>query len=245
MQDKVALVTGASRGIGQAIAIELGASGAKVIGTATSEDGAQAISDYLKEAGIAGSGMVLDVRSEESIADCVKAITTDHGAIEILVNNAGVTRDQLLMRMKTEDWEEVFTTNLRSVFLLSKACVRGMMKAKFGRIINISSVVAATGNAGQVNYAATKAGMIGFTKSLAREVAGKNVTVNAVAPGFIATDMTAELNDDQRAHISASIPMGRMGEPANIAKAVRYLASDDADYVTGHTLHVNGGMHME
>ena len=244
IDNKVTLVTGASRGIGRAIAVELGKRGASVIGTATSETGANDISSYLQQAGIKGKGMVLDVKSEESINECLNNIVEENGAIEILVNNAGITRDSLLMRMKLDQWEEVYTTNLRSVFLLSKACLRGMMKSKFGRIINISSVVGSTGNPGQTNYVSTKAGMVGFSKSLAREIANRGITVNCVSPGFIQTDMTDNLTDDQKEHILASIPMGKMGDVEDIAKAVGFLASEDAAYITGQTLHVNGGMHM-
>jgi 3-oxoacyl-[acyl-carrier protein] reductase len=244
IENKVTLVTGASRGIGRAIAVELGKRGATVIGTATSEAGANDISSYLQQAGIKGKGMVLDVKSEESINECLNNIVEQNGAIEILVNNAGITRDSLLMRMKLDQWEEVYATNLRSVFLLSKACLRGMMKSKFGRIINISSVVGSTGNPGQTNYVSTKAGMVGFSKSLAREIANRGITVNCVSPGFIQTDMTDKLTDDQKEHILASIPMGKMGDVEDIAKAVGFLASEDAAYITGQTLHVNGGMHM-
>lgn len=245
IDNKVTLVTGASRGIGRAIAVELGKRGATVIGTATSEAGANDISGYLQQADIKGRGMVLDVKSEESINECLNNIVEENGAIEILVNNAGITRDSLLMRMKLDQWEEVYATNLRSVFLLSKACLRGMMKSKFGRIINISSVVGSTGNPGQTNYVSTKAGMVGFSKSLAREIANRGITVNCVSPGFIQTDMTDNLTDDQKEHILASIPMGKMGGVEDIAKAVGFLASEDAAYITGQTLHVNGGMHME
>lgn len=244
IDNKVTLVTGASRGIGRAIAVELGKRGATVIGTATSEAGANDISNYLQQAGIKGKGMVLDVKSEESINECLNNIVEENGAIEILINNAGITRDSLLMRMKLDQWEEVYATNLRSVFLLSKACLRGMMKSKFGRIINISSVVGSTGNPGQTNYVSTKAGMVGFSKSLAREIANRGITVNCVSPGFIQTDMTDNLTDDQKEHILASIPMGKMGDVEDIAKAVGFLASEDAAYITGQTLHVNGGMHM-
>jgi 3-oxoacyl-[acyl-carrier protein] reductase len=244
IDNKVTLVTGASRGIGRAIAVELGKRGATMIGTATSEAGANDISSYLQQAGIKGKGMVLDVKSEESINECLNNIVEENGAIEILVNNAGITRDSLLMRMKLDQWEEVYITNLRSVFLLSKACLRGMMKSKFGRIINISSVVGSTGNPGQTNYVSTKAGMVGFSKSLAREIANRGITVNCVSPGFIQTDMTDNLTDDQKEHILASIPMGKMGDVEDIAKAVGFLASEDAAYITGQTLHVNGGMHM-
>ena len=245
LNNKVTLVTGASRGIGKGIAIELGKNRAVVIGTATSEAGAEKISAYLQEAGIKGRGLVLDVANEESINECLKNIVDEFGAIEILVNNAGITRDNLLMRMKLDQWEDVYATNLRSVFLLSKACLRGMMKSKYGRIINISSVVGATGNPGQANYVSTKAGMVGFSKSLAREIANRGITVNCVAPGFIRTDMTDELTTDQKESILDSIPMGKMGDAEDIAKTVRFLASDDASYITGQTIHVNGGMHME
>ncbi len=245
LDKKVTLVTGASRGIGKGIAIELGKNGAKVIGTATSEKGANNITDYLKQTGIDGVGMVLDVRNSESIDQCLSDINEQFGSVDILVNNAGITRDTLLMRMKLEQWEEVYETNLRSVFLLSKACLRGMMKSRAGRIINISSVVGTTGNPGQANYASTKAGMVGFTKSLAREVANRGVTVNCVAPGFIATDMTSELTDEQKQQILTGVPMGKLGEVEDIAKAVKFLASDDSAYITGQTMHINGGMHME
>ncbi len=245
LDKKVTLVTGASRGIGKGIAVELGKNGARVIGTATSEQGANNITDYLKQEGIDGMGMVLDVCNVESIDQCMSAINEKFGNIDILVNNAGITRDTLLMRMKLEQWEEVYETNLRSVFLLSKACLRGMMKSRAGRIINISSVVGATGNPGQANYASTKAGMVGFTKSLAREVANRGVTVNCVAPGFIRTDMTDELTDDQKQQILAGVPMGKLGEVEDIARAVKFLASDDSAYITGQTMHINGGMYME
>lgn len=245
LDKKVTLVTGASRGIGKGIAIELGKNGAKVVGTATSEKGANNITDYLKQEGIDGVGMVLDVCNVESIDQCMSVINEQYGNVDILVNNAGITRDTLLMRMKLEQWEEVYETNLRSVFLLSKACLRGMMKSRAGRIINISSVVGSTGNPGQANYASTKAGMVGFTKSLAREVANRGVTVNCVAPGFIATDMTNELTDEQKQQILTGVPMGKLGEVEDIAKAVKFLASDDSAYVTGQTMHINGGMYME
>ncbi len=245
LENKISLVTGASRGIGKGIAIELGRCGSQVIGTATTEKGADLITQYLQEAGIQGQGMVLDVRDEAAIEDCIAEISNAYGAVDILVNNAGITRDTLLMRMKLEQWEEVYETNLRSVFLTSKACLRGMMKKRAGRIVNISSVVGATGNAGQTNYASTKAGMAGFTKSLAREVANRGITVNCVAPGFIQTDMTDELTDEQKQQIIAGIPSGRLGEVEDIAKAVKFLASEDSAYITGHTLHVNGGLHME
>ena len=243
--NKVTLVTGASRGIGKAIALEMGRHGARVIGTATSAIGAESISTYLQDENIRGTGFELNVRDQVSIQNCIDRINEDWGAIEILINNAGVTRDNLLMRMKLEEWEEVYETNLRSIFLLSKLCMRAMLKARFGRIINISSTVGATGNPGQANYAATKAGMIGFTKSLAREVANRGVTVNCVAPGFIGTDMTDTLSDAQREQITGNIPMGRLGDVDEVARATKFLASADASYITGHTLHVNGGLHME
>ena len=245
LENKVTLVTGASRGIGKGIALELGRNGAIVIGTATTEQGAESISKYLADEGVTGQGIVLDVRSSDSVESCLAEIVSQNGNIEILVNNAGITRDTLLMRMKLEQWEEVYETNLRSVFLLSKACLRGMMKAKFGRIINISSVVGTTGNPGQANYASTKAGLTGFTKSLAREIANRGITVNCVAPGFIQTDMTAELSEEQTRQILQSIPMARLGGVDEIGKAVKFLASSDSSYITGQTIHINGGLHME
>ncbi|MEW7983133.1 MAG: 3-oxoacyl-ACP reductase FabG [gamma proteobacterium symbiont of Phacoides pectinatus] len=244
LENQVALVTGASRGIGQAIALELGAQGATVIGTATSERGAEAISGHLAEAGIKGAGMLLNVTDGDSIGALIKAVKATYGAPSILVNNAGITRDNLLMRMKDQEWDDIINTNLTSIFRLSKAVLRDMMKARKGRIINISSVVGATGNAGQTNYAAAKAGLIGFTKSTAREVGSQGITVNAVAPGFIDTDMTRELPEEQRQALLGSIPLGRLGEPREIARAVAFLASDGAGYITGETIHVNGGMHM-
>lgn len=244
LDGKVALVTGASRGIGRAIAEKLGASGATVVGTATSESGAEAISAYFAEAGIKGSGKVLDVSDADSIASLLKAITDEYGAVQLLVNNAGITRDNLLMRMKDDEWDDIINTNLSSVFRLSKACLRGMMKARHGRIISIASVVGATGNPGQCNYAAAKAGIVGFSKSLAREVGSRGITVNVVAPGFIDTDMTKALSEDQRNAMSSTIPLGQLGQPNDIANAVLFLASEMGDYVTGETLHINGGMHM-
>ena len=241
----ISLVSGASRGIGKAIALELASNGSYVVGTATTDEGAEKISGYFTDAGVEGRGIKLDVRDEESINACISDVNSQQGNIQVLVNNAGITRDNLLMRMKLEDWETVYETNLRSVFLLSKACLRAMIKAKFGRIINISSAVGATGNPGQANYASTKAGMFGFTKSLAREVGNRGVTVNCVAPGFISTDMTDQLDENQRDQILKNIPMSRLGEPMEIAKAVRFLASEEASYITGHTLHINGGLHME
>ena len=241
LQGEIALVTGASRGIGKAIARELAVRGATVGGTATSEAGAEAISEYLGEQ---GRGMVLDVTDPASIEAVVKAINDDFGAVTILVNNAGITRDMLMMRMKDEDWEVVIQTNLTSIFRVSRACMRGMMKARRGRIVNIGSVVGSTGNPGQVNYAAAKAGILGLTKSMARELGSRGITVNTVAPGFIDTDMTRELSDEQREALTGQIPLGRLGQPEDIAHAVAFLASDEAGYITGETLHVNGGMFM-
>lgn len=244
LEGKIALVTGASRGIGRAIADALGAQGATVIGTATSESGAQAISRRLEDAGIKGQGMCLDVADDASVDAVVKQIEGSFGPVAILVNNAGITRDNLLMRMKSEEWDGVLNTNLSSVYRVTKACLRAMMKARTGRIINIASVVGASGNAGQTNYAAAKAGMIGFTKSLAQEVGSRGITVNAVAPGFIDTDMTRELPDAQREALLGSIPLGRLGQPEEIASVVAFLAGDAAAYITGETIHVNGGMYM-
>ena len=244
LENEIALVTGASRGIGRAIAMQLGAHGATVVGTATTEAGAEAISKALAEAGINGAGLMLNVTQPEQIEQVVKTVSERFGAPTILVNNAGITRDNLLMRMKDEEWESIIETNLSSVYRLSKACVRGMMKARRGRIINITSVVGAMGNAGQTNYAAAKAGVIGFTKSLARELGSRGITVNAVAPGFIDTDMTRELPEEQRTLLQQQIPLGRLGSPDDIAAAVVYLASPAAGYVTGETLHDNGGMYM-
>lgn len=244
LQGELALVTGASRGIGRAIAEMLGQQGATVIGTATSEQGAAAITEYLAAAGIQGTGKVLDVASSESIDALLAAVTKEYGGVSILVNNAGITRDNLLMRMKDEEWESIINTNLSSIFRMSKACIRSMMKAKKGRIISISSVVGASGNSGQTNYAAAKAGLVGFSKSLAREVGSRNITVNVVAPGFIDTDMTRELSEDQRAAIFQNIPLARLGQAQEIAAAVVYLASPLGAYVTGETIHVNGGMYM-
>jgi 3-oxoacyl-[acyl-carrier protein] reductase len=244
LENDICLVTGASRGIGAAIAKALGELGAVVVGTATTATGAEAIGRRLAEDGIRGRGMALDVADSTSVESVVKAVTDEYGAITVLVNNAGITRDNLLMRMKDEEWQSILDTNLTSIYRLSKACLRGMTKARRGRIINIASVVGATGNAGQTNYAAAKAGMIGFTKSLAREVGSRNVTVNAVAPGFIDTDMTRALNEEQRAALLASIPLGRLGQPAEIAAVVAFLASPGGAYITGETLHVNGGMYM-
>ncbi|ARU64176.1 3-oxoacyl-ACP reductase FabG [Histophilus somni] len=240
MQGKIALVTGATRGIGRAIAEELASKGAFVIGTATSEKGAESISAYL---GKQGKGLVLNVADQDSIDAVLSAIKAEVGDVEILVNNAGITRDGLLMRMKDDDWFDIMQTNLTSIYRLSKAVLRPMMK-KGGRIINIGSVVGSMGNPGQTNYCAAKAGVIGFTKSLAKEVAARGVTVNVVAPGFIATDMTDVLTDEQKANILTNVPTGRLGQPKDIAKAVAFLASEDASYITGTTLHVNGGMYL-
>jgi 3-oxoacyl-[acyl-carrier protein] reductase len=244
MNDELAVVTGASRGIGQAIALDLGARGATVIGTATSDKGARAIADALEQNGIRGTGMVLDVTDADSIAAFFKAVQDEYGSPTVLVNNAGITRDNLMMRMKDDEWDAVISTNLSSAFRMSKACLRGMMKARRGRIITISSIIGATGNPGQANYAATKAGVIGFTKSLAREVGSRGITVNAVAPGFIDTDMTRALPEEQRKHLLDQIPMARLGDVKDIANAVAFLASEEASYITGETLHVNGGMFM-
>ena len=241
MTKQIALITGASRGIGRAIAERLADDGFFVIGTATSDAGADSISAYLGEN---GKGMKLDVSDSESVSSIIKTINDDFGAPTVLVNNAGITRDNLLMRMKDDEWDDIINTNLTSVFRMSKAVLRGMMKVKTGRIINISSVVGSTGNAGQANYAAAKAGMIGFTKSMAKEVGSRNITVNTVAPGFIDTDMTRELNDDVKNALLSSIPLSRLGEAKEIAHAVAFLASSGASYITGETLHVNGGMFM-
>jgi 3-oxoacyl-[acyl-carrier protein] reductase len=241
---QVALVSGASRGIGQAIAKHLAQAGATVVGTATSEAGAAAITQYLGEISNKGKGLVLNVNDAAQVDSVVSTVQREFGAILILVNNAGITRDNLLMRMGDDEWDDILNTNLRSVFRLSRAVMRGMMKAKTGRIINISSVVGAAGNAGQTNYAAAKAGMIGFTKALAREVGSRNITVNCVAPGFIDTDMTRALSEEQHRGLLASIALGRLGSVDDIAAAVGYLASPGAAYVTGTTLHVNGGMYM-
>jgi len=246
LQGQIALVTGASRGIGQAIALELGKLGATVVGTATTDKGAQAISGYLAAAGIKGSGMTLNVNDSAQVDAVLDAIAKQYGAaITILVNNAGITKDNLLARMSDEEWNDIISTNLTSVFKLSKGVMRGMMKARHGRIINISSVVGSMGNAGQSNYAASKAGMIGFSKSLAREVGSRNITVNCVAPGFIATDMTEELSQEQRDKLVEQVPLKRLGQVSDIAATVAFLAGAGAGYITGATLHVNGGMHME
>ncbi|MDX8400975.1 MAG: 3-oxoacyl-ACP reductase FabG [Gallionellaceae bacterium] len=245
LQGQIALVTGASRGIGQAIALELGKQGATVIGTATSDSGAQAISSYLEDAGIKGKGFALNVNDTEQTVQVLAAIREQFGEISILVNNAGITKDNLLARMSDEDWDDVMSTNLKSVFRMSRAVLRAMMKARTGRIINISSVVGSMGNPGQTNYSASKAGMEGFTKSLAQEIGSRNITVNCVAPGFIDTDMTLALGEEQRAKLVEHVPLKRLGQPTDIAAAVAFLASSNAAYITGVTLHVNGGMYME
>ncbi len=242
LKGEVALVTGASRGIGKAIAEQLAAMGATVIGTATSDSGAENISAYLNSVG--GKGLCLNVTDTDSIASVMKSITDEFGAVSILVNNAGITKDNLLMMMKEDQWNDIIETNLTSIYRLSKAVIRGMMKAKKGRIINIASVVGLTGNPGQTNYSATKAGMLGFTKSLAREIGSRNITVNCVAPGFIDTDMTKELPEEQREALIKQIPLNRLGDPADIAAAVSFLASPQAAYITGETINVNGGMYM-
>ena len=241
MTKKVALVTGASRGIGRAIAEKLVEDGFFVVGTATSDKGGDAISAYLAEG---GKGMKLNVAEPDSIAEVLKAIVDEYGVPAVLVNNAGITRDNLLLRMKEDEWDDIINTNLTSIFRMSKAVLRGMMKARAGRIINIASVVGSTGNAGQANYAAAKAGMIGFTKSMAKEVGSRGITVNSVAPGFIDTDMTSELSDEIKTALLAGIPLARLGDAKEIANAVAFLASEGASYITGETLHVNGGLFM-
>ncbi len=243
-QVKVALVTGASRGIGKAIAERLAADGFTVVGTATTDSGAHRISDYLQEAGNPGCGMALNVADPDSVDTVIKAITEQFGAPLVLVNNAGITRDNILMRMKPEEWSDVIDTNLSALYRVSKACLRGMTKARWGRIVNITSVVGSMGNIGQSNYAATKAGAEGFSRALARELGSRSVTVNCVAPGFIDTDMTRELSDDQRDLMLGQIPLGRLGAPEEIAALVAFLCSDAAGYITGETVHINGGMHM-
>ncbi|MEJ2061132.1 MAG: 3-oxoacyl-ACP reductase FabG [Gammaproteobacteria bacterium] len=241
---EIALVTGASRGIGRSIALELGRRGATVIGTATSEQGAEAIAAALSEAGVQGTGMVLNVTEAPAIDALIKEVGERFGTVTVLVNNAGITRDNLLMRMKDDEWDAIINTNLSSIYRTSKACLRGMMKARKGRIINISSIVGSTGNPGQSNYAAAKAGILGFSKSLAREVGSRGITVNTVAPGFIDTDMTRALPEAQREALLNQIALGRLGQPEEIARVVAFLASEDASYITGETLHVNGGMYM-
>ena len=245
LNGQVALVTGASRGIGRAIALELGKQGAVVAGTATSAAGATAIGEYLAAASVKGAGYALNVNDVAQLEEVVAAVQKQCGEIAILVNNAGITRDNLLVRMKDDEWDEIMTTNLKSVYRLSKLVLRAMMKARHGRIINITSVVGATGNAGQANYAAAKAGMTGFSKSLAREIGSRNITVNCIAPGFIDTDMTRKLDENQRKALIAQIPLARLGAVEDVAAAVAFLASPAAGYITGATLHVNGGMLMD
>lgn len=244
LEGKVALVTGASRGIGQSIALTLGRMGALVVGTATTEQGVQSIARFFEEQAITGTAIQLDVSNSESVHTCLDTITKDLGAPSILINNAGITRDNLLMRMKEEEWDETINTNLTGVYRVTKACLKGMLKARWGRIISISSVVGVMGNPGQANYAATKAGVIAFSKSLAYEIASRGITVNVVAPGFIETDMTHSLSDEQKAKLLQTIPTGTMGQVDDIAASVAFLASEQARYITGETLHVNGGMYM-
>ncbi len=245
LSGKTVLITGASRGIGKAIALTLGKAGAKIAGTATSQSGADAISAYMSAAGIQGTGLALNVNDPSACESIVDRVAQRFGDIGILVNNAGITRDNLLMRMKDAEWDEIMETNLKSVYRLSKLVVRAMMKARYGRIINVTSVVGFMGNAGQANYAAAKAGMVGFSKSLARELGSRNITVNCVAPGFIDTDMTRDLPEEQRKSLLAHVPLGRFGQADEVAAAVFFLASDGAAYVTGSTIHVNGGMLMD
>jgi 3-oxoacyl-[acyl-carrier protein] reductase len=243
LNEKLVLVTGASRGIGQAIALTLGKAGATVIGTATSEEGANKISKIFTENNILGKGMMLNVTNNEQISALIKSITADYGSVDILVNNAGITRDNILVRMKEDEWDDIINTNLSSVYKMSKAVLRGMIKKRSGRIISITSVVGATGNAGQSNYAAAKAGIMGFTKSLAREVGVRGITVNAIAPGFIKTDMTDALPDDQKEALASQIPLARLGTVDEIAQSVLFLAGASGSYITAQTLHVNGGMY--
>ncbi|MGE3920260.1 MAG: 3-oxoacyl-ACP reductase FabG [Gammaproteobacteria bacterium] len=244
LSDKIALVTGASRGIGLGIALELAKQGATVIGTSTSEGGADKITEALRENNLKGSGMVLDVTQTTSIQDLIATINSDFGVPSILINNAGITRDNLMLRMKDEEWDDIINTNLSAVFHVTKACLKGMLKLRWGRIVNISSVVAFSGNPGQVNYSAAKSGLIGFTKSLAQEIASRDITVNAIAPGYIDTDMTRDMTEEQRKALMSMIPMGRVGHVSDIANAVSFLVSDAASYITGETLHINGGMYM-
>jgi 3-oxoacyl-[acyl-carrier protein] reductase len=244
LANELAFITGATRGIGRAIALELGRRGARVVGTATTEAGARAIDEYLQAAGITGRGLVLNVADGAAVEGCFKTVEGAEGTPSILVNNAGVTRDGLLMRMGADDWQTVLETDLSAVYRTCKAVMRGMMKARKGRIVNIASVIGVMGNAGQTNYAAAKAGMIGFSKSLAREVGSRNITVNVVAPGFIVTDMTGALGEAQKSALLGQVPLGRLGSPEDVAHAVAFLASPEASYITGETLHVNGGMYM-
>jgi len=243
LNGKLVLVTGASRGIGRAIAIALGNAGATVIGTATSEEGAKNISKIFSNNSILGKGMKLNITNNNQITDLIKTVSDEFGSVDILINNAGITRDNILVRMKAEEWDDIINTNLSSVFKMSKAVLRGMIKKRAGRIISITSVVGAMGNAGQSNYAAAKAGIMGFTKSLAREVGVRGITVNAIAPGFIETDMTDNLPEDQKAALASQIPMGRLGTVDEVAQAVLFLASDSGSYITAQTLHINGGMY--
>jgi 3-oxoacyl-[acyl-carrier protein] reductase len=245
LENQVALVTGASRGIGRAVALELGRQGAIVVGTATSSQGAENITGFMEGARIKGMGMALNVNDPVQIEDALKAVQNQFGNVTILVNNAGVTRDNLLLRMKDDEWDDVLETDLKSVFRLSRGVLRPMMRARYGRIINISSVVGYTGNLGQANYAAAKAGIVGFSKSLAREVGNRNITINCVAPGFIETDMTRSLTSQQQQSLIQHVPLGRLGQPEEIASVVGFIASPGASYITGATFHVNGGMHMD
>ncbi len=244
LDGKITVVTGASRGIGKAIALELGKQGAVVIGTATTENGAGSIDSFFADSGVNGAGRMLNVADKQSVDAFIKSVIDDFGAPVILVNNAGITKDNLMMRMKDEEWDDVINTNLNSIYRLSKACLRGMVKARWGRIINITSVVGSMGNAGQANYAATKAGVEGFGRALARELGSRNITVNAVAPGFIETDMTNELPQVQKDMLLGQIPVGRLGAPEEIASVVSFLASEQAGYITGASIPVNGGMYM-
>ena len=245
LQNQIALITGTSRGIGKAIALKLGKDGATVIGTATTDEGVKSISNYLNEAGIKGKGIILNVNDTDQINNLFTEIRKEFGEVTILVNNAGITRDDLLVRMKDEKWDEVIGTNLKAIFRLSREVLRSMMMARSGRIINIASIVGSTGNAGQSNYAAAKAGILGLSKSLAREVGSRNITINCVAPGFVDTDMTRALSEKQQQDLLQHVPLKRLGEPEDIASAVAFLASPSAGYITGATLHVNGGMYME
>jgi 3-oxoacyl-[acyl-carrier protein] reductase len=245
LENQIALITGTSRGIGKAIALKLGKDGATVVGTATTDEGAESISNYLNEAGIKGKGIVLNVNDTDQIKNLFTEIRKEFGEVTILVNNAGITRDDLLVRMKDEKWDEVIGTNLKAIFRLSREVLRAMMMARSGRIINISSIVGSTGNVGQSNYAAAKSGILGLSKSLAREVGSRNITVNCVAPGFVDTDMTRALSEKQQQDLLQYVPLKRLGKPEDIASAVAFLASPSAGYITGATLHVNGGMYME
>lgn len=244
LDNQIALVTGATRGIGQAIALDLAKAGATVFGTATSDTGAEKISTYFESAGLSGRGLRLNVTDQDAVSATLDHIKKEAGAVSILINNAGITRDNLVLRMKDDEWNEVINTNLTAVYYLTKRCIKNMFRARYGRIVNISSVVGATGNAGQANYAAAKAGLIGFTKSIAQEIASRGITANVVAPGFIDTDMTRNLMDVQKEGILKAIPMKKMGEPSDIAQAVHFLVSDLSKYITGQTIHVNGGMFM-